>query len=157
MLRILLVEDNPADAQMLDTALRRTGIPLEITVLEDGVKAIEYLAAADRDVNGSRNCDIVLLDLNLPRLGGFEVLEYIRSYERLKRLPVVVMSGSTNMDEIDRCYQAGANSYICKPIHLNEILATAARFMEYWANCVQLPSTRPIIAAPRSRLAANSK
>jgi two-component system, chemotaxis family, response regulator Rcp1 len=157
MLRILLVEDNPADAQMLETALRRTGRPIEITVVDDGVKALEYLSA-EPGAKAFRNCDVVLLDLNLPLLDGFEVLEHIRGSAKLKRLPVVVLSGSTNMDEIDRCYNAGANSYICKPIHLDEILATASRIVDYWANCVQLPSKRQVSApGPSSGMATHSK
>jgi CheY-like chemotaxis protein len=139
MLRILLIEDNPADAQMLRTALERAGMPVEITHLDDGVGAIEYLAQGP---SLSQSCDVVLLDLNLPRLSGFEVLEHIRSHTGLRKLPVVVMSGSTNVDEIDRCYEAGANSYISKPIHLDEILATAAGFVAYWSKCVKLPSKR---------------
>ncbi len=143
MLRILLVEDNPADAQMLQTSLVKTGLPLEIIRIEDGEKAIEYLAANPRS-------DIVLLDLNLPRVGGYEVLEYIRSRKELKSLPVIIMSGSADVDEIDRCYQAGANSYICKPIRLDEILSTAASLVTYWSKCVKLPSRR---FAPRSLMA----
>jgi CheY-like chemotaxis protein len=135
MLRILLVEDNPADAQLLQTSLVKTGHPLEIIRVVDGQKAIEYLAA-------SPSCDIVLLDLNLPRVDGYQVLEYIRSRKELKSLPVIIMSGSTDVDEIDRCYQAGANSYICKPIRLDEILSTAVSLVTYWSNCVRLPSRR---------------
>jgi two-component system, chemotaxis family, response regulator Rcp1 len=138
MLRILLIEDNPADAHMLRAALEKTGMPVEITHAKDGVEALEYLATDAR----SRQCDVVLLDLNLPRLTGFEVLEHIRSREELKKLPVVIMSGSANIEEIDRCYYAGANSYICKPIHFHEILATAAGFVSYWSTCVKLPSKR---------------
>jgi CheY-like chemotaxis protein len=89
MLRILLVEDNPADAHMLRTALEKTGIPVEITHLKDGVEAMEFLAKSQ----GAPQPDVVLLDLNLPRLSGFEVLEHIRSSDELKRLPVVIMSG----------------------------------------------------------------
>jgi CheY-like chemotaxis protein len=109
--------------------------------MEDGEKAIEYLAT-DRRTLASPSCDIVLLDLNLPRVGGFEVLEYIRRRQDLKSLPVIIMSGSTDVDEIDRCYQAGANSYICKPIHLDQILFTASSLLTYWSNCVKLPSRR---------------
>jgi CheY-like chemotaxis protein len=139
MFRILLIEDNPADAKMLQASLTRTGAAVEIIRIEDGEKAIKYLAAG-RTV--ASHCDIVLLDLNLPRVNGFEVLEYIRSCKELKGLPVIVMSGSTDADEIDRCYQAGANSYISKPIHLDEILFTAASLVTYWSNCVKLPSKR---------------
>lgn len=154
MLRILLVEDNPADAQMLRTALGKTGMPVEITHVKDGVEAVEYLAHEHKPV---QSCDVVLLDLNLPRLSGFEVLEHIRSCEDLKSLPVVIMSGSTNVDEIDHCYQAGANSYICKPIHLEEILSTAAWFVAYWSNCVKLPRRSAARSALSCLAAAHSK
>ncbi len=137
MLRILLVEDSPADAHMLEMALAQTGAAVAITIIEDGAKAIEYLTD-----NPNHCCDVVLLDLNLPRVGGFEVLQKVRRTEGLKGLPIVVLSGSTNIEEIDRCYRAGANSYICKPIRLDEIFATAARFVAYWSKCVQLPSRR---------------
>jgi two-component system response regulator len=143
MLRILLVEDNPADAQMLQASLVKTGLLLDIIRMEDGEKAIEYLAAKPY-------CDIVLLDLNLPRVDGYEVLEYIRSRKELKSLPVIVMSGSTDIDEIDRCYQAGANSYICKPIRLDEILSTADALVTYWSTCVRLPSRRFGPSHPRA-------
>ena len=134
---------------MLRTALGKTGMPVEITHVMDGVEAIEYLAP---DENASR-CDVVLLDLNLPRLTGFEVLEHIRTSVDLKRLPVVIMSGSSNIEEIDRCYQGGANSYICKPIHLDEILATAAGFVAYWSSCVKLPSKHRAARSAAANLA----
>ena len=130
-------------------------MPVKIAHVKDGEEAVEYLAQNQRS---PESCDVVLLDLNLPRLSGFEVLEHIRSSDELKGLPVVIMSGSTNVDEIDRCYQAGANSYICKPIHLDEILSTAAGFVAYWSNCVKLPSRRPQARAKGDYLAAaNSK
>lgn len=154
MLRILLVEDSPADAQMLRTALGKAGLAVEITHVKDGVEAVEYLANEQKP---AQSCDVVLLDLNLPRLNGFEVLEHIRSIEELKSLPVVVMSGSTNSDEIDRCYHAGANSYICKPIHLDEILSTAAWFVAYWSNCVKLPRRSADRPALSRLVAAHSK
>jgi len=130
------VEDNPPDAQMLRTALGKTGLPVEITHVKDRLEAVECLANEQKAL---QSCNVILLDLNLPRLSGFEVLEHIRSTEELKSLPVVIMSGSTNSDEIDRCYQAGANSYICKPIHFEEMLSTAAWFVAYWSKCVKLP------------------
>ena len=154
MLRILLVEDSPADAQMLRTALGKTGLPVEIAHVKDGVEAVEYLANEQKPLE---SCDVVLLDLNLPRLSGFEVLEHVRSCEELKSLPVVVMSGSTNSDEIDQCYQAGANSYICKPIHLEEILSTAAWFVAYWSKCVKPPRRSSASSALSCAAAVHSK
>jgi two-component system, response regulator len=135
MFRILIVEDNPADAQILEMALERTGAPLETVLMEDGIKALEYLTAGNPN-----RCDLVLLDLNLPRFSGFEVLDRIRSCGELKSLPVVVLSGSADASDVDRCYQSGANSYICKPTHLVDILSTAAQIVTYWSQCVKLPS-----------------
>jgi CheY-like chemotaxis protein len=140
MLHIVLVEDNLADAEMLETALQQTSAPVDIIRLDDGIKAIEYLTQN----NISSRHDLVLLDLNLPRLSGFEVLERIRAHEDLKSLPVVVMSGSSDPTDIERCYRAGANSYICKPSHLEEIFFTVAQLVAYWSKVVKLPSRRRI-------------
>jgi CheY-like chemotaxis protein len=145
MLRIVLVEDNLADAEMLETALQQTGAPVDIIRLDDGIKAIEYLTQNDIL---SRH-DLVLLDLNLPRLSGFEVLERIRAHEDLKSLPVVVMSGSSDPTDIERCYRAGANSYICKPSHLEEIFFTVAQLVAYWSTVVKLPSKHRIASISR--------
>jgi CheY-like chemotaxis protein len=143
LLHIILVEDNPADAEMLETALQQTNAPVEIVRLDDGLKAIEYLT---QDGASKRQHDLVLLDLNLPRLSGFEVLERMRAREELRSLPVVVMSGSTDPNDIDRCYRLGANSYICKPAHLEDIFFTVDQLVTYWSKVVKLPSKRRVAA-----------
>jgi CheY-like chemotaxis protein len=135
MLHILLVEDNPADSDMLEIALGRTEVPVKVTLLTDGAEALAYLCGHD-----PRQFDLILLDLNLPRLSGIEVLERIRGTEKLRGLPVVVMSGSTDAADVERCYRAGANSYICKHTRLSEILTSAAHFAAYWWHCVVLPA-----------------
>ena len=135
--RIALVEDSLADAHIFRFALKQTGISLDIDVLEDGFKAMEYLCAGNG--HGPR-CDLVLLDLNLPGLSGFEVLERIKAIDQLKRVPVVVMSGSSSHEDIDRCYLAGANSYISKPTQLEDILVMAGRLVAYWFDCAKLPN-----------------
>jgi CheY-like chemotaxis protein len=137
MLRIVLVEDNPADARILQTAFARAGGAATTIVIENGRDAIEYFSVLGPD---PLPCDIALMDLNLPQVSGFEVLEAIRASESLRGLPVVVMSGSSSQTDVDRCYRAGANSYICKPIHLDDIFAMAVRFVTYWTECVKLPA-----------------
>jgi CheY-like chemotaxis protein len=141
MLHIVLVEDNPADAEMVEMALQQAGAPVNIVRLDDGVKALEYLTRE----NTSQQNDLVLLDLNLPRLSGFEVLERIRARDDLKSLPVVVMSSSSDPLDIERCYRMGANSYICKPTHLEEIFFTIEHLVAYWSKVVKLPSKRRTI------------
>jgi CheY-like chemotaxis protein len=130
---VAVIEDNPADADMLRYALQQAGTPLEIVVLPDGSQALSYL----RD--NAPACNLVLLDLNLPILSGFDVLKSIKTNDTLKKLPVVVLSGSSNYEDIDRCYRAGANSYVCKPNQLSDILAMAVHLVTYWFDCAKLP------------------
>jgi two-component system response regulator len=136
MLRIALVEDNPADAQLLQSALQKSGLPVEVVLLQDGVQAVEYVSGAP----GA--CDLIMLDLNLPRLSGFEVLERLRCDDQFKSIPILVVSGSSDPADVERCYRAGANSYICKPIHLDDIFVMAKQLVTYWSVHVKLPSRR---------------
>jgi len=138
MLRIILVEDNPADAQMMQTALGHSGSPVEIVVMKDGRQAIDYLTHNDSRNIRSKH-DLLLLDLNLPGLTGFDVLESIRACREVQSLPVVVMSGSANPADIERSYMLGANSYVMKATKLQEILNTGSQLVSYWSNCAKLP------------------
>lgn len=141
------MEDNPADAQMMQMALQKSGIPVELTVIDDGRDAAEYFARMGGS-STAPGCDLVVLDLNLPRLSGFELLECIRNTEHLRGLPVVVMSGSVAATDVERCYQLGANSYICKPTQLSQIQTTVAQFIRYWSECAVLPSKLAFPLAP---------
>lgn len=147
MLHIALVDDSPADSQMMQMALEQTGAAIEVTVLEDGARAMEYLTGTG--CKGPAGCDLVLLDLNLPRVSGYEVLEQIRACEKLSGLPVIILSGSSDEWDVERCYEAGANSYIVKPTHLTDILLAATQFVDYWSRCVKLPPQRRIVAVQK--------
>ena len=136
-LYIAVVDDHQADAEMLRMALQATKIPVEIVVFETGTQVLKYLNADEPD--GETPCDLILIDLYLPGMSGFEVLERIRGVERLKSLPVVILSGSQNPKEIERCYALGANSYISKPAHLSEILDTAGHLMNDWFPALRKP------------------
>ncbi len=127
MRRIVVVEDNPADAKVLRVAMHRTDPSIELILLEDGEKALEFFGDAKRPY-----CALVLLDLNLPIVSGFEVLKHLKSDSVLKTVPVVVLSGSSNPDDIERCYQLGANSYLCKPAGIEAVFAMAAEIVRYW-------------------------
>jgi len=132
--KIVIVEDNPADAKTLRVALARRDPDIETTVLEDGVRAIEYFTE-------TKTADLVLLDLNLPIVSGFEVLEFLKSDPQLKKLPVVVLSGSSSQQEIERCYAAGANSYMCKPTGIQQVFDMAVQLITYWFDLAKLPKT----------------
>ncbi|WP_290598269.1 MULTISPECIES: response regulator [unclassified Archaeoglobus] len=124
MERILLVEDNTDDIFMVRKAFQKAGIVNPLDVVNDGEKAIEYLR--------SNTPVIILLDLKLPKISGFEVLKWIKSRERLKRIPVIVLASSRNGEDINRAYDLGANSYITKPVRFEDLLNLSKHINIYW-------------------------
>jgi CheY-like chemotaxis protein len=145
--RIIIAEDSEADADILSLALWRRDPDLEIQVFENGEKVIAHFSSAP---SGSLPCELILLDLNLPRINGFEVLEFLKSDPRLKAIPVVVLSGSSSKEDVSRCYDSGANSYICKPIDIEELFEMARTIVTYWFEQVQLPTNARASRRPRS-------
>jgi two-component system, response regulator len=131
---ILLVEDNDADAELTVMALKAAHISNPVVWVRDGVEALDYLFARDRF--GGRNHNdlpaVVLLDLNLPRIGGLDVLAAIRSTDFMKHLPVVILTSSDEEKDRLAAYKQFANSYVRKPVDYNQF-ATAARDLGlYW-------------------------
>jgi len=125
---IILVEDNPADAEMLRVALRQLKADIHITHFESGKEVLKCLEVSHPPGSG-KVCDLMLLDLNLPLVSGFDVLQYIRSKEHLRSLPVVVMSGSRNNADISQSLRLGANAYIAKPTELHAIFGAAEQIL----------------------------
>jgi CheY-like chemotaxis protein len=136
--KILIVEDSPADARMLRMALERRDATIDTLVLEDGARAIRYFSSYRGD-GEVPPCDLIVLDLNLPRVSGFEVLEFLKADSELMKIPVVVLSGSSSQEDIERSYSAGANSYLCKPTGIDEVFDMAAQLVTYWFEQVRLP------------------
>jgi two-component system, chemotaxis family, response regulator Rcp1 len=137
--RILLVEDNPADAHLAELAFEAVGGALaDLDVLVSGEQAINYLSRHGiyRDVVLP---ELVLLDLNLPRMGGLEVLSQIKSRESTRRIPVVVLTSSAASGDIARSYQLGANCYLTKPFGLGPYFDMARRVSEFWLELAKLP------------------
>jgi CheY-like chemotaxis protein len=137
--RILLVEDNPADADLTQVAFETIGgTPAEIDVVVNGEEAINYLSR-----NGSYQDavppQLVLLDLNLPRVGGLDVLARIKSLEATRHIPVVMLTSSESSDDIVRSYQLGANCYLTKPFGLAAYREMARRLHEFWLELAKLP------------------
>ena len=132
--RILLVEDNADDVELALRAFRRSSIPSEITVVNDGVEAIDYLLAtgahAGRDAKVKP--DVVLLDLKLPKLDGIEVLKRVRADERTRRIPIVVLTTSVEDRDLVSCYDLGANSFVRKPVDFGQFAAAAQQLGLYW-------------------------
>jgi two-component system response regulator len=138
---ILLVEDNPADIEITRRALRESATPVELRVVRDGQEAVDYLLrqGAHAQDPAWRLPDLVLLDLNLPRLDGREVLERIRATPQFRSVPVIVLTTSRRPEDVRGVYAAGANTYIEKPqdfAHFVEVLRTVRR---YWLDTAVLP------------------
>ena len=132
---VLLVEDNADDQELLLRAFRRNRIEHKVRVAHDGLEACEILFE-DRD---EETPVLVLLDLNLPRMNGIDVLRRIRQNERTSLLPVVVLSSSREQEDVVRCYSVGANSYVRKPVDFSEFLETTKQLGQYWLQINQPP------------------
>ena len=125
---ILLVEDNADDEQLTLRALRQSEIPNMIRVARDGAEAIDYLYGA----HAGSLPDLVLLDLKLPKISGLEVLHRIRSEDKSRSLPVVILTSSDEERDIVKSYDLGANSYIRKPVYFDEFIDAVRQLGMYW-------------------------
>ena len=136
---ILLVEDNPDDAELAVRAFRSGDAGQEIQVAADGVEAMEALFGSTSSPPPRQLPSLVLLDLKLPRLDGFEVLSRIRSHPRTRFLPVVILTSSTEVSDLIAGYRLGANSYVRKPISFRAFLGAAKLITDYWLALNELP------------------
>ena len=139
---ILLVEDNPHDAILTVRALEKSQVVNEIVVASDGVEALDYLFGTGLSEGHALTPVIVLLDLKLPKVAGLEVLKKIRSDERTKYLPVVILTSSKEERDIVEGYSLGANSYVCKPVDFTEFMEAASQLGLYWLLLNQSPIGR---------------
>jgi two-component system, response regulator len=131
---IMLVEDNPGDEELTLRALKKSNILNPVVVARDGVEALDYLFArgpfANRDPAGMPQ--VILLDLKLPKIDGLEVLKILRSDERTKLLPVVVLTSSNEEQDLIRSYDLGANSYVRKPVDFAQFVEAVRYLGLYW-------------------------
>ena len=135
---ILLVEDNEGDILLTVEALQDGKIANEINVARDGREAINFLRRKGKFQHSQRP-DLILLDINLPKLNGHELLNKIKQDEELKAIPVIMLSTSSSEDEILRCYESYANCYITKPIDINNFDQVLRRIKDFWISTVELP------------------
>ena len=139
---ILLVEDNPDDEALTIRALKKNNIGNHLVVVHDGVEALDYLFCtgtyANRDINDLPQ--IVLLDLNLPKIDGLEVLRRIRENETTSLLPVVILTSSKEEQDILKGYKLGANSYVRKPVDFNQFVEAVHQLGLYWLVLNEVPS-----------------
>jgi len=135
---ILLVEDNPGDVRLAQEALKESKVRNKLFVVEDGVEAMAFLHQQDK-YTGVPRPDLILLDLNLPRKSGREVLAEIKNDEKLKQIPVVVLTVSRSEEDVTRCYNNYANCYITKPLDFNQFMKVTKSIDEFWLTIVNLP------------------
>jgi two-component system response regulator len=126
---ILLVEDNPSDEKLTLLAFRSCTVPHELLVLRDGQQALEHLFA---EKLGLQRPALMLLDLKLPRVDGFEVLRRVRAEPSLSALPIVVLSASAEQEDIERSYGLGANAYVRKPVDFGDFTSAVQTLGEFW-------------------------
>ncbi len=140
---ILLVEDNPDDVTLTLRALKRNNILNEVVVARDGVEALDYLFG--RGSHASRDTrlmpSVILLDLKLPRMDGFDVLRHIRSDEKTRLLPVVILTSSKEEQDRVNGYRTGCNSYICKPVDFSQFAEAVRQLGLYWLVLNEPPPT----------------
>ena len=139
-IEILLVEDNPGDVRIAVEALKDCRVPNRLSVTEDGVEAIRFLRGED-GYAGSPRPDLILLDLNLPRKDGHQVLAEIKTDDGLRQIPVIVLTTSENERDVFRAYDLYANCYVTKPSGLDQLVSVMRSIQYFWSGVAHLPSS----------------
>jgi two-component system, chemotaxis family, response regulator Rcp1 len=137
---ILLVEDNPADVRLTMEALKEGKIKNRLTVAKDGIEALEVLRKKGKFAN-ARDIDLILLDLNMPRMDGRAVLAEIKQDPDLKHIPVVIMTTSKAEEDIVKSYNLHANCYIVKPLDFDKFIEVVKAVEDFWVSIVTLPKS----------------
>jgi CheY-like chemotaxis protein len=125
---IIIAEDDSDDRLLLETAFKETGIEIKLVFANNGVELLKLLTAHDQSVYPR----VILLDLNMPKKDGREVLKELKEHPHLKKIPVIVFTTTKNEAEIARCYELGANTYVVKPDSYSELLKVVKRLKSYW-------------------------
>jgi two-component system, chemotaxis family, response regulator Rcp1 len=138
-IEILLIEDNPGDARLAQEALRDARVRNHLHWVPDGVEALSFLRREAKYLSAPRP-DLILLDLNLPRKDGREVLTEIKADDRFRRIPVVILTTSQAHDDIQRAYHLNANCYIAKPVDFDQFTRIMKTIEDFWLTIVKLPT-----------------
>lgn len=137
-INILLVEDSPGDVRLIQEALKESKVLNEIYVVEDGLEAMSFLRREDKYPSVPRP-DLILLDLNMPKKDGREVLAEIKADDELKRIPVVILTISLDEEDVFKTYNLHANCYITKPIGFDQFMKVVKSIEDFWLTIVKLP------------------
>ena len=138
-IEILLIEDNPGDARLTIEALKEAKVRNRLNHLSDGIEGLAFLRRQGKFAHAQRP-DLILLDLNLPRKDGREVLAEIKADSQLKRIPVVILTTSQAEEDILRAYNLNANCYVSKPVDLDQFIKVVRSINDFWLTIVKLPA-----------------
>ena len=141
LIHILLVEDNEGDIFLIKEALEEGKIVNKISVTKDGKEAIDFLEKKEKYKN-EETPDLILLDVNLPKKNGYEVLQYIKTAENLKQIPVIMLTTSSSEKDVLLSYKNHANCFITKPLDVNNFLTIVSSIESFWINIVKLPKNK---------------
>lgn len=140
-IKILLVEDNPGDILLTEEALRECKAPTELTIKKDGNEALLYLMRMQKTDPGELP-DLILLDINLPKKNGHEVLESVKNHPDLKHIPIIILTTSTAEWDILQAYREHCNSYLVKPVDASEFFKITSILEEFWFNTASIPNKK---------------
>ncbi|MFP4528290.1 MAG: response regulator [Candidatus Kapaibacterium sp.] len=135
MIDIVLIEDSQGDIMLIKEALAESGVGYQMQAITDGESAMEYL----RRLDGRQHPDLIILDLNLPRINGQEILKFIKSSEQICNIPVIVLTTSSDIRDIDESYRLHANCFISKPVNYEKFIDIIRAIDNFWFKTVTLP------------------
>lgn len=138
-IRILIIEDNPGDVRLLKDALKELKAPVEIRVASDGAEGLKITLNKNPGAE-AWHPDLIFLDLNLPKIGGHEVLARLKADPEKRLIPVIVLSSSRAENDVNRAYDAHANAYIRKPSSLDDLMRAVKGLKSFWIDTVRLPN-----------------
>ena len=141
---LLVVEDNEDDIFFMERIFKQMGARCDLKFVRDGVEAVEYLSGKGRFEDRVKNPlpTIILMDLKMPRMNGFEVLEWMQKQPEIKLIPTIVVTSSTMQEDVTRAYRAGANAVMNKPVDKDSLLQMLKSFHIYWTDYVEMPEVK---------------
>ncbi len=144
---IVLVEDNPHDAEFALTTFQELNLANDVIVLSDGVEVLDYLYCRGKyERREGGHPTVILLDLNMPKMSGVEVLRAIKDEERLRAIPIVMLTSSREERDLAECYKMGTNAYVVKPVDFQQFVQVMKHLGAFWALVNERPQSQPVLA-----------
>lgn len=138
-MNLLLVEDNSGDVRLTKEALKEINVSVNLNIAYNGEQALQYLFK-EKEYSNAETPDVIIMDINLPKKNGIEVLEKVKQDSRLKRIPIIMLTTSDTYQDIEKCYSLHANAYIIKPIDFDQFVSIIRAIADFWFLSVKLPS-----------------